>query len=201
MDIVKRYLKGIRGMAPPVGSSGATLIFLIVSMVAVAALGAGISYIMSSSYMVPVDTDLSQQAYYLAESGIRVINPPDQTTSNFYYQVSQNSCNSTWLNGLSTNTSYNKTLTLSNGNTIVVAASYSGVPQQVQVTSTGTAKGSSLSSSATVYYTIPITCNSFSTGSTTGQNYWINNFSAQSEASAPTKSPLQAAAALRATMR
>jgi Tfp pilus assembly protein PilX len=171
MNKVIKYLQKIFTIAPSIGRKGSALMATIVSITVLGILAAAIMYIVSSSSNVPAGADLSMRAFYLAESGIRYIDPPDtqpvEAAVNGSASVA-NSCMSqsnptqclqnlaSCLNHptstcLTSNTEYvnpaytSNTYSLDGGNTtIALAASYiAGPPQQIQLTSTATVYPSS----------------------------------------------------------
>jgi hypothetical protein len=171
MNKMIKYLRKKNGVVLPNDSRGSALISTIVSITVLATLAAAIMSIQSSSSNLPVGANLSMKAYYLAESGIRYIDPPDtlpveaavngsftvgnpcmsqsnpaQCLQNLASCLNQPtpsclSANSEYVNPAYTSNPY----TLDNGNTtIALAASYiAGPPQQIQLTSTATVNASS----------------------------------------------------------
>jgi len=171
MNKVIKYLQEIFTIAPSIGRNGSALIATIVSITVVGILATAIMYIVSSSSTVPVGADLSTKAYYLAESGIRYIDPPDtqpveaavngsvsvanpcmsQSNPTQCLQNLASCLNQPTSTCLASNTEYvnpaytSNTYNLDSGNTtIALAASYiAGPPQQIQLTSTATVNPSS----------------------------------------------------------
>jgi hypothetical protein len=166
MNKVIKYLQKLFTIAPSIGCNGSALIATVVSITVVGILATAIMYIVSSSSNVPAGANLSMRVYYLAESGIRYIDPPDtqpveaavngsasvtnpcmsQSNPTLCLQNLASCLNQPTSTCLASNTEYvnpaytSNTYTLDGGNTtIALAASYiAGPPQQIQLTSTAT---------------------------------------------------------------
>jgi Tfp pilus assembly protein PilX len=159
---VRKYFRNISKMASHPGSKGAALLTTVVAITVVGILAGAVASIMSTTSSVPAGENLSMRAYYMAEAGIRYVDPPDTLpveaavngSSGCMNQSNPTTClqnlaaclNSPTSQCLASFPAYNNSgyqknsYSLDGGSTtIAIAASYAaGPPQAINITSTAT---------------------------------------------------------------